>query len=121
MSRLPWPGEIELVTTRLIVSTAADIFAEVVMRIRKLVALSGVLAVGAVAGAQESITPVSPLAPPPASVSPGKLAMTLEAAQRAQHLGMPSLAVGLYREARDVPGADRAALTFSLVTALLDA
>jgi hypothetical protein len=56
-----------------------------------------------------------------ASVSGGGIALTLSAAQRAQDLGLPMLAAELYRQARDVPGADRAALTLSLATALLDA
>lgn len=47
--------------------------------------------------------------------------MTLAAAQRAQDLGLPALAVALYRQARDIPGADRTALTLALATALLDA
>src|SRR5205085_6843103 len=94
----------------------------VVMCFRRI-AFSVVCLVAATAGlrAQNAITPVSPLAPPPATVSPGNLAMELAAAQRAQDLGMPSIAVEVYRRARDVPGADRAALTYSLVTALLDA
>jgi hypothetical protein len=79
------------------------------------------VAVTAGARAQNAITPVSPLASPPAIVSPGSLAMELAAAQRAQDLGMPSIAVEVYRRARDIPGADRTALTYSLVTALLDA
>jgi cellulose synthase operon protein C len=88
---------------------------------RGFFSLVSVLGFAGAARAQEPLTPVSPLASAPARVSPANLVMILSAAQRAQDLGIPWLAVGLYRQARDVPGADRGAITMSLVTALLDA
>lgn len=53
-----------------------------------------------------------------AKAAPG---VTQAAAQRAQDLGLPSVAADLYRELRDAPGADRDALGLALATALLDA
>lgn len=56
-------------------------------------------------------------------MSSGQAAVTLAAAQRAQALGLPAVAVRLYRQLIEVPaavGLDRAALTLSLATALLD-
>jgi TolA-binding protein len=52
--------------------------------------------------------------------SPGTAALTQTAARRAQELGFPATAAELYREALALPGADRAALTPGLATALLD-
>jgi cellulose synthase operon protein C len=51
----------------------------------------------------------------------GATAATLAAAQRAQEFGLPTIAIGLYQELMAQPGADRAALTLPLVSALLDA
>jgi TolA-binding protein len=53
--------------------------------------------------------------------SAGRTGATLAAAQRAQELGLPTVAVALYQELLAVPGADRAALSLPLATALLDA
>ena len=53
-------------------------------------------------------------------VSPATSAVTLAAAQRAQELGFPSLAAGIYRQLLEVQGADRPALTLALATVLLD-
>ena len=52
--------------------------------------------------------------------SPGTAAVAVAAAERAQELGFPATAVELYRGVLEQPGADRAALTLGLVTALLD-
>ncbi len=84
---------------------------------------AGALVFAATAGAQGAgaLNPPAPLAPATAAPSPGARTVTLAAAQRAQDLGLPLFAVELYRQARDVPGADRAALTLALATALLDA
>ena len=68
-----------------------------------------------------ALNPPAPLARATANPSAGVIAMTLANAQRAQDLGLPLLAVDLYRKARDVAGADRDALTLALATALLDA
>lgn len=86
---------------------------------RKFVGLAAAM-VAALAVGQPPVTPVSPLAPPPAA-STGSLTVLLAAAQRAQDLGLPSIAAELYRQTRDMPGADRAEITMALVTALLDA
>lgn len=50
----------------------------------------------------------------------GIAALTASAAQRAHELGFPVTAAELYRVALADPGADRAALTLGLATALLD-
>ncbi len=54
-------------------------------------------------------------------MSAGRAAVTLASAQQAQDLGLPSIAVDLYRQLHDAPGADRPALGLALATALLDA
>lgn len=65
--------------------------------------------------------PVPLTAPAARTTTPGGTAATLAAAQRAQEFGLPTVAIGLYEELMAQPGADRAALTLPLVTALLDA
>jgi hypothetical protein len=50
----------------------------------------------------------------------GTAALTASSAQRAHELGFPVTAAELYRVALADPGADRAALTLGLATALLD-
>ncbi|HVU34307.1 MAG TPA: hypothetical protein VHE61_12790, partial [Opitutaceae bacterium] len=55
------------------------------------------------------------------TVPAGDSVATLAAAQRAQELGLPTIAVGLYQELLAAPRASRAALTLPLATALLDA
>ena len=105
------------------------------MRLRILPALIASLSATAVlAHGQEAPKPLNPPVPlmrtSPAAgpavsavVSSGQASVTLAAAQRAQALGLPSVAVGLYRQLLDGPaagGLDRAALTLSLATALLD-
>lgn len=67
-----------------------------------------------------ALNPPTPLAARSAAPSPGSTTVQLAAAQRAQDLGLPLLAADLYRQARDVPGAERATLTLALATALLD-
>ncbi|MBC7366043.1 MAG: tetratricopeptide repeat protein [Undibacterium sp.] len=52
--------------------------------------------------------------------SPGAVAVTMTAALRAQEMGFPATAAGLYRGALTQAGADRAAITLGLATALLD-
>jgi TolA-binding protein len=89
------------------------------------------------AGSANALEPINlpvPLAPRAAAVSPGEEALTLAAAQRAQEMGLPSVAIGLYREllaeeAADASspaslrarrGSTAASLTLALATALLD-
>ncbi len=68
-----------------------------------------------------ALNPPAPLVAAVAKPSAGVTATTLQTAQRAHDLGLPSLAVEIYRKAREVPGADRAGLSLALATALLDA
>ncbi|MSU64882.1 MAG: tetratricopeptide repeat protein [Opitutus sp.] len=76
---------------------------------------------GANLSAQEPLNPPSPLLRPAAGISQGQSAVTLEAAARAQSLGLSSVAAGLYRQLLAAPGADRPVLTLALATALLEA
>ena len=71
--------------------------------------------------AQESLNPPVPLARGAPTAGLGREALAVRAAQRAQDLGLPSIAVEIYRELLAAPGTDRAALSRSLATALLDA
>ncbi|WP_158277536.1 hypothetical protein [Opitutus sp. ER46] len=76
--------------------------------------------------ASVSATPLNapvPLAGPgaTAAVSAGNAMASLAAAQRAQELGLASIAVALYEQLVALPGADRAALSLPLASALLDA
>lgn len=75
------------------------------------------------AQAQSPLAPVAPLAPKSVQPLPprGATVVTLAAAQRAQDLGLPSIAADLYRQLRDQPGSERAAMNLGLATALLDA
>lgn len=73
------------------------------------------------ARAAEPLDAVVPLAAPKSTPSAGNMAATLSAAQRAQELGLSNIAIGLYQQLLAAPGADRAALTLPLVSALLDA
>ncbi|MCF7687903.1 MAG: tetratricopeptide repeat protein [Cephaloticoccus sp.] len=72
--------------------------------------------------AQEPLHAPTPLLNVPGLdvASPGGDALTLLAAQRAQAMGFPSVAIGLYRSLLAQTGGDRAQLTLALVTALLD-
>jgi len=72
------------------------------------------------ASAQEIAVSPAPLSRKPASPAPVPIGVTLAAAQRAQDLGLPSIAASLYQELRDAPGADRTALDLARATALLD-
>ncbi|MCX6956130.1 MAG: hypothetical protein NTV51_28675, partial [Verrucomicrobia bacterium] len=73
---------------------------------------------------QGALNPPAPLTPAvsPAAVSEGRSVLTHTAAQRAQELGFPSLAAGIYREllaaAKMEP--EQSALTLALAAALLD-
>lgn len=69
----------------------------------------------------ETLLLPTPLMQPAAGAPAGAHAAMLTAAQRAQDLGLLSIAIDIYRQAREAPGADRAGLTLTLVTALLDA
>jgi cellulose synthase operon protein C len=75
--------------------------------------------------AEEPLNPPVPLAPPSAALSPGGDTLSLEAAQRAQELGLPEVAVGLYREllasTEAAPAAGRREqVVLALITVLID-
>src|SRR5476651_1811955 len=76
------------------------------------------------ARAQEPLNREAPLLQTgEAGGAPSQGALTLAAAQRAQELGLPLVAAGLYRQLLAVPAGaagDRAQMTLALVTALLD-
>jgi cellulose synthase operon protein C len=76
------------------------------------------------ARAQEPLNREAPLLQAgEAGGAPSQGALTLAAAQRAQELGLPLVAAGLYRQLLAVPAGaagDRAQMTLALVTALLD-
>lgn len=89
---------------------------------RAAAALAALLVLAGVAGrAAEPLNPAVPLRVGPSRLSGGEEVATLAAARRAQELGLPTVAAGLYRELLARPGAARAALTLPLATALLDA
>jgi TolA-binding protein len=83
--------------------------------------------------AQEPLKPLNPVVPlmraPAAAASPGAGAVNLAAAQRAQELGLPSVAVPFYRQLLESAAsagspqavADREGLALALTAALLDA
>lgn len=85
-------------------------------------ALPLLLFTATVALAQEPLHAPTPLITVPGLAQPaaGGGILSLTAAQRAQELGFPSAAAGLYRELLAAPGGDRASLTLALVSALLD-
>ena len=87
-----------------------------------LLAAAASAAVPAHAQEPEALNRPVPLVTAPGAgvASPGAGALTATAAQRAQELGFPATAADLYRAALAEPGADRAALTLGLATALLD-
>src|SRR5581483_4127436 len=88
-------------------------------RIALSLALAAALGRGA---AQEPLTLPAPLAPKPPAISPGRDALELTAAQRAQDLGLPSIAVTEYRDRlAHAPEAERPEIALALATALLDA
>jgi len=89
------------------------------MRLFSILTLSLAVAIGRAEEPVEATTPlitVSGLE----STMPGREALSLLAAQRAQELGFSSAAVELYRELLGQLGGDRAGLTLALVTAYLD-
>jgi TolA-binding protein len=88
------------------------------MPIRKFLFLT--LTAAALARAQEPLNPPVPLAPPSAERSAGQAGLSLAAARRAQELGFPSIAAGIYQQLLFAEGMDRRALTLALATALLD-
>ena len=75
--------------------------------------------------AQQPLPVAAPLLQPGEAGEPaGREALTFTAAQRAQELGLPGVAAGLYRQLLAAPtgsGGDRARITLALATALLDA
>ncbi len=94
------------------------------MRLKKLPVLLVPLCLvaGLPARAQGPLNPPAPLLTAPAQTapSPATTALSIEAAHRAQELGFPSLAAGMYRQLLTLPGADQAGLTLALASALLD-
>ncbi|MDB6093607.1 MAG: Tetratricopeptide 4 [Verrucomicrobia bacterium] len=72
------------------------------------------------ARAQPPLNPVTPLVRNELSPTPGQNALTLAAADRAQELGFPAIAAGLYRNLLGGSGGDRSRVTLGLATALLD-
>jgi outer membrane protein assembly factor BamD (BamD/ComL family) len=86
----------------------------------RLLALA--LAACPVAAQEGNVSQRAPLLSGPAPASPGSVAENLLAAQRAQEMGMPSIAVPLFRQAvAQAPNpAERHRLTLALVTSLLD-
>lgn len=80
------------------------------------------LLAGGTVRAQGPLNPPAPLVAPPSAgtVSPARTAVNLESALRAQDLGFPSVAAGIYRQLLAVPEADRGTLTLALASALLD-
>ncbi len=93
------------------------------MRAKNLIRLAaawGALAgVARLRGEQPMVAP-APLSKSVPGVSLGTRAMNLTAADAALEFGFSSQAADLYRELLAQPGADRAALTLSLATALLE-
>ena len=61
-----------------------------------------------------------PLAPAPGAASAAEDVLALAAADRAEEMGFPSVAAGLYQNLLAAPGGDRSRLTLGLATALLD-
>jgi len=88
------------------------------MSLRKFLLLP--LAAASLLRAQEPLNPPVPLASSSTAPSPGSTALTLIAAERAQELGFPSIAAGLYRELLAGPHQNTASLTLALATALID-
>ena len=88
--------------------------------IRTSVFIPGLLAATAILRAQEPLNLPAPLVPAIAAPSPARDALTRAAAERAQELGFPTVAAGLYRELLNPPRGDHLGLTLALATALLD-
>ena len=70
--------------------------------------------------AQEPLNPPAPLLRNSTTRGSAGVVVSLNAAQRAQDLGMPSVAADILRSLRDEPGADRAVVGLALASALLD-
>jgi TolA-binding protein len=83
--------------------------------------IAGAALLVAGARAAEPLNPPAPLVPAPVAMSPGEFLERRTAAERALQLGFSSIAADLYRQLLAAPGADRAALTLDLATALLEA
>ena len=88
------------------------------MRCRNLFVLLPVLA--ATLSAQAPLNSPVPLAPASPAISAGQNALELAAADRAEEMGFPTVAAGLYRTLLAGKGGDRLRLTLGLATALLD-
>jgi len=88
------------------------------MRLRSLVLVP--LAAAAILRGQEPLNRPVPLLQLSPAPSPGQEALSLEAARRAQELGLPARAAQIYRDLLAAPGGDRTGLTLALATALLD-
>lgn len=87
----------------------------------RLGAVAALVLGGVRARAAEPLNPPTPLAAPASALTPGLVAETLAAAERAQELGIPTVASSLYERLLEQPGADREALSLRLATVLLDA
>ena len=88
------------------------------MRFRSLSVL--LLILSASLRAQAPLNAPVPLVTAKPSASPAEVALALAAADRAQELGFPTVAAGLYRTLLAAPGGDRSRLTLGLASALLD-
>lgn len=90
------------------------------IRISVVITLAG-LAAGVAHGQPAPLNPPAPLVARDEAPSPGENARSLQAAERAQAMGLPSAAAAIFQEVLDAPGADKQAATLGLATALLDA
>jgi tetratricopeptide (TPR) repeat protein len=115
--------EAELCTTRLIVFHRRRIFLPARMRPKfTLPLLALAFAACRVAAQEETTIRLAPFLSGPAPANPGSVARNILAAQNAQEMGFPSVAVPLYREAMaqvTVPS-ERIRLGLALATAQLD-
>ncbi|HWA84889.1 MAG TPA: hypothetical protein VG710_01590, partial [Opitutus sp.] len=89
------------------------------IRISVVVALAGLVAREARAQ-PAALNPPAPLVANVRGPSPGESARSLQAAERAQEMGLPSAAAAIFQRLIETPGADRQAATLGLATALLD-
>ncbi len=115
--------EAELVTTRLIVSTARPIFAGIappIMTLRSLVFLP--LAAALTVRAAGPLAPPAPLVMTAAATAPGEGLMNLGTAQGALKLGLPTQAAAMLEQllaGPEAPGADHNTLVLLLTSARL--
>lgn len=86
-----------------------------------LLGAGAALGQGTAAPGQGTLIQEVPFAPAPHATSPAGTSGTRLAAAEAQAIGLPSVAVSLYRKALLAPGADRNSLNLALAAALLDA